>query len=540
MAVAPQNDETQNLMENKHKHQHAGDGCCSGGNGTTTPKMPTIFDVVKSGMLIPVQTLVETDGEEILNSRDDKGHTPAHWAALGGQLQILKFILDNKGLINEPSDNELGQRPIHWACVNGHVSIVDLLLQKGVSIDEVDTKGCTPLIVASQYGKTVLAGYLMGKGARLQITDKDGDNALHWAAFKGQTELMRLLIYSGFNPKQPDNFQQTPLHLACINGNLAGVKELCENDGVEIELPDKNGKTPIMLAMGRKHEDIVIYLKKKAQNKNRLIPKIDFWALLFGPPGNSKGALLFFLVNILFWGYPMYIIKAIPYTWYDLQILHVIFIVLNVIMWISLYHCNTIDPGYLPRNIPEYDLAIKQVAHFDEWKQGRNPLSRLCHTCRTVKTIRSKHCKICNRCIKQMDHHCPYIYNCVGYNNRGSFAIFCCSCLLNGLISWFIGGVCWSMEGFPFNVDYVVGVLMHGLFFEGVAIVLAGSTLFHAAFNLTTNERINKKRYDYLKDGKGNYYNPFNRGFKSNMLEFFHIKRGLTEDEVEYLNVQCV
>ena len=30
-------------------------------------------------------------------------------------------------------------------------------------------------------------------------------------------------------------------------------------------------------------------------------------------------------------------------------------------MWISLYHANSADPGFLPRNVPEYDMAIKQV-----------------------------------------------------------------------------------------------------------------------------------------------------------------------------------
>ena len=39
---------------------------------------------------------------------------------------------------------------------------------------------------------------------------------------------MRLLIYSGFNPRQRDNYGQTTLHLACINGNLTAVTELCE------------------------------------------------------------------------------------------------------------------------------------------------------------------------------------------------------------------------------------------------------------------------------------------------------------------------
>lgn len=51
---------------------------------------------------------------------------------------------------------------------------------------------------------------------------------------QGHSELMRLLIYSGFNPKQKDNFGQTALHLACINGNITAVKELCEEVGRNI------------------------------------------------------------------------------------------------------------------------------------------------------------------------------------------------------------------------------------------------------------------------------------------------------------------
>ena len=70
---------------------------------------------------------------------------------------------------------------------------------------------------------------------------------------------------------------------------------------------------------------------------------------------------------------------------------------------------------------PRYNADILfcfQVAQFDEWKQGKNPLSRLCHTCRLVKPFRTKHCRTCNRCVLHFDHHCPYIYNCVGLKNR--------------------------------------------------------------------------------------------------------------------------
>lgn len=138
-------------------------------------------------MLIPVQTLTETLGPELLRSRDDKGHTPAHWAALGGHSTILRYIAEMKGPLDEPSEDELAQQPIHWACVNGQIAAVEILLQCGVDIDSVDSKGCTALIVAAQYGQTMLAGYLMGKGARMQAVDRDGDTALHWAAFKGQS-----------------------------------------------------------------------------------------------------------------------------------------------------------------------------------------------------------------------------------------------------------------------------------------------------------------------------------------------------------------
>lgn len=66
----------------------------------------------------------------------------------------------------------------------------------------MDNKGCSPLIISSQYGQTNMTGYLLGRGARYQLVDREGDNALHWAAFKGNSNMVQMLIYSGFNPKQ--------------------------------------------------------------------------------------------------------------------------------------------------------------------------------------------------------------------------------------------------------------------------------------------------------------------------------------------------
>ena len=48
-------------------------------------------------------------------------------------------------------------------------------------------------------------------------------------------------------------------------------------DQCELDQPDKNGKTPLMLAMGRKHDHVIAYLKKEIANRKRLIPKVDLW-----------------------------------------------------------------------------------------------------------------------------------------------------------------------------------------------------------------------------------------------------------------------
>ena len=46
--------------------------------------------------LIRVQELVEDEGPGILQDYDDKGHTPVHWAALGGHTNIIRLMVQYK------------------------------------------------------------------------------------------------------------------------------------------------------------------------------------------------------------------------------------------------------------------------------------------------------------------------------------------------------------------------------------------------------------------------------------------------------------
>merc|ERR1719396_148100 len=46
---------------------------------------------------------------------------------------------------------------------------------------------------------------------------------------------------------------------------------------------------------------------------------------------------------------------------------------------------------------------------------------RHCKWCAKYKPDRCHHCRVCRTCILKMDHHCPWIYNCVGFNNHKYF-----------------------------------------------------------------------------------------------------------------------
>lgn len=46
---------------------------------------------------------------------------------------------------------------------------------------------------------------------------------------------------------------------------------------------------------------------------------------------------------------------------------------------------------------------------------------RHCKWCLKYKPDRCHHCRTCNMCVLRMDHHCPWVYNCIGFRNHKYF-----------------------------------------------------------------------------------------------------------------------
>jgi len=56
---------------------------------------------------------------------------------------------------------------------------------------------------------------------------------------------------------------------------------------------------------------------------------------------------------------------------------------------------------------------------------------RWCKNCSLYKPDRCHHCRVCKSCILKMDHHCPWIANCIGFNNHKYFLLLVFYALVN-------------------------------------------------------------------------------------------------------------
>ncbi|XP_068116788.1 ankyrin repeat domain-containing protein 27 isoform X2 [Hyperolius riggenbachi] len=163
-------------------------------------------------------------------SRDDRGYTPLHIAAICGQYQFIDLLLCKGGVVNATDYH--GSTPLHLACQKGHQKMTLLLLDHKANQEIQDNSGNTPLHLACTYGhedcvKALL--YCDGSTCRMDCGNEKGDTALHIAARWGYQGIIEVLLQNGSGTGIQNRRKETPLQCA-LNSKILSMMELAPSD----------------------------------------------------------------------------------------------------------------------------------------------------------------------------------------------------------------------------------------------------------------------------------------------------------------------
>lgn len=151
------------------------------------------------------------------------------------------------------------------------------------------------------------------------------------------------------------------------------------------------------------------------------------------------------------------------------------------------------DPGSPKLFPPSFLPAEKSLLHLYLTHESH----KVCPECVVIQPKRARHCTICRMCVYKYDHHCPWLNNCIGARNIGSFYLFLLVLwadlvlvLLGVGLGWllgFHGPEQWADQRVWKGLSLVVAVLDAG--FLGPLTLLLWVQTRNLMLNRTTHER---------------------------------------------------
>uniref|UniRef100_A0A8D0H2W4 Palmitoyltransferase n=1 Tax=Sphenodon punctatus TaxID=8508 RepID=A0A8D0H2W4_SPHPU len=132
--------------------------------------------------------------------------------------------------------------------------------------------------------------------------------------------------------------------------------------------------------------------------------------------GIACGVVTWFLV--LYADFVVFLVMLVPSRDYIYSVINGMFF--NLLAFLALashFRAMLTDPGAVPKG-----NATKEFIESLQLKPGQ--VVYKCPKCCSIKPDRAHHCSVCKRCIRKMDHHCPWVNNCVGESNQKYFVLF--------------------------------------------------------------------------------------------------------------------
>ncbi len=159
------------------------------------------------------------------------------------------------------------------AAYHGNFSLMEKILDSGVDVNFIDSKGNSALFAASLSGKKNMVRLLLNNGAdtNLKNKNKNKKTPIITASMKGHTDIVKILLEYGTDPNVVGLNKITALQSAVAMNHKDIVKLLLKH-GVNTELKSKDGLTALHIAIIKKYISIA---KLLIENKANVHAKDD-------------------------------------------------------------------------------------------------------------------------------------------------------------------------------------------------------------------------------------------------------------------------
>jgi uncharacterized protein len=234
-----------------------------------------LHEVIKMGYYTVVARLLKAGVD--VNKADENGVTPLMVAVEVCSDYLVDLLLDNSAKIDKV--NNEGDAAFDIAIERECSSIVDTLIKAGADINKENKRGIMPLSLAILYSSNITYK-LIKAGADVNKANKDGKTPLMAAAYKKDKNLIDLLLKQGAKVDTVTNKGLTALLLALMPDDSSSVVvDTLIKAGADVNRESEQGDTPLIVAVAKRHCDVVARLIEAGAKVNA-VNKLGDSALL--------------------------------------------------------------------------------------------------------------------------------------------------------------------------------------------------------------------------------------------------------------------
>ncbi|KAJ7582108.1 ankyrin repeat-containing domain protein [Mycena floridula] len=188
------------------------------------------------------------------NVQSYESRGPLSWAAAGGHIEWVEFLLQLPGIIPDLKDTMESRTPLSYAAGKGETETMRILMQRNdVDPNSQDKHGRTPLHYALQtefwqYAGDSVTLLLTHPNIQPDCPDYTGRTPLSYAAAKyDRSKIVALLAQrEDVDINSQDVYGRTPLSYASEEGCVDAALHLLNLPGIHANLADRRGITPLM------------------------------------------------------------------------------------------------------------------------------------------------------------------------------------------------------------------------------------------------------------------------------------------------------